>query len=245
MNNIACFPGKFIQGKGAILNLIDLIEVFGNKAIILASPTAKKFIPEQFFSAGLSGKIAVETFGGECTEQAIQHFIGAIQRESTDLVVGMGGGKTIDTAKIAADRLGLPVIIVPTVASTDAPCSGCAVTYTPDGTFEKVHYQRLNPAVVLVDMDIISQAPVRFLVAGMGDALATWFEARSCALNIAKNECGGFSTLTGQNLAGLCYEILLKDGLQTKIDNEAQIVNPALNHITEANILLRNCNELN
>lgn len=238
MNNIACFPGKYIQGKGAILNLIDLIEVFGNKAIILASPTAKKFIPEQFFSTVLSEKIAVETFGGECTEQAIQHFIGAIQRASASLVVGMGGGKTIDTAKIAADRLGLPVIIVPTIASTDAPCSGCAVTYTPEGAFEKVHYQRLNPSVVLVDMDIIAKAPVRFLVAGIGDALATWFEARSCAANAAQNECGGYSTLAGQNLAQLCYDVLLKYGVQAKADNEANLISPALSYITEANILL-------
>ncbi|MDD4374456.1 MAG: glycerol dehydrogenase [Bacteroidales bacterium] len=238
MNNIACFPGKYIQGSGSILQLEQLINRFGHKAIILASPTARKFLPEQFFHSPLSQQLVVETFGGESSEPALTDFMNRIQIEQADVVVGMGGGKTIDTAKIAADRLGLPVIIVPTIASTDAPCSGCAVTYTHEGEFEKVHYQRLNPSVVLVDMEIIARAPTRFLVAGMGDALATWFEARSCAANDEQNECGGFSTLAGQKLAQLCYDVLLKYGVQAKADNEATIISPALNYITEANILL-------
>ena len=156
----------------------------------------------------------------------------------SDVIVGMGGGKTIDTAKIAADRAGIPVIVVPTIASTDAPCSGCAVTYTPDGIFEAVHYQKRNPAVVLVDMNIIADSPTRFLVAGMGDALSTWFEARSCERTQSMNECGGLSTLTGLNLAKLCYDTLLKYGISAKIANEEHIVTPALNYIAEANILL-------
>ena len=91
------------------------------------------------------------------------------------------GGKAIDTAKIAADRAGLPAIIIPTIASTDAPCSGCAVIYSKVGVFDSVCYQKSNPAAVLVDVAVIAAAPTRFLVAGMGDALSTWFEASSCA----------------------------------------------------------------
>jgi glycerol dehydrogenase len=150
----------------------------------------------------------------------------------------MGGGKTIDTAKIAADRAGIPVIIVPTIAASDAPCSGCAVVYSADGIFEKVYYQKMNPAAVLVDLDIIAKAPVRFLVSGMGDALATWFEARSCAQTQSMNECGGLSTLTGLHVARLCYDTLLKFGVLAKISNENQLVTPALSSIAEANILL-------
>jgi glycerol dehydrogenase len=150
----------------------------------------------------------------------------------------MGGGKTIDTAKIAADRANIPVLIVPTIASTDAPCSGCAVLYSEQGVFESVYYQKLNPAVVLVDTEIIATAPVRFLVAGMGDALATWFEAKSCHDTQSENECGGLSTLTGLNLARLCYDTLLQYGVTAKIGAERHIITPAFEHIVEANILL-------
>ncbi len=235
MNNVAYFPGKYIQGRGAIQELEKLASQFGSKTIILASPTAQKFLPETLYH---HPGLIIETFQGECSEEALEVLSNRIREEKAEVMVGMGGGKAIDTAKIAADRAGLPAIIVPTIASTDAPCSGCAVTYTADGVFEKVHYQRLNPAVVLVDMDIIAKAPVRLLVAGMGDALATWFEARACQTTSSVNECGGLSTLAGQTLARLCYDVLLEHGLQAKTDNEAGLISAALNHVAEANILL-------
>jgi len=92
--------------------------------------------------------------------------------------------------------------------------------------------------VVLVDMDVMAKAPVRFLVAGMGDALATWFEARSCERTQSMNECGGYSTMAGLNIAKLCYESILKYGQAAKLATENQIVTPALQHVVEANILL-------
>ena len=153
-------------------------------------------------------------------------------------MAGVGGGKAIDTAKIVADRAGLPVIIVPTIASTDAPCSGCAIIYSEGGVFESVYYQKMNPQVVLVDMTIIARAPVRFLVAGMGDALATWFEARSCERTQSMNACGGYSTMAGLNLAKLCYDTILQYGTAAKMAAENNIITPALYHVAEANILL-------
>ena len=123
-------------------------------------------------------------------------------------------------------------------ASTDAPCSGCAVLYSEKGEFESVYYQKLNPSAVLLDTAIIAAAPVRFLVSGMGDALATWFEARSCSATRSQNACGGLSTLTGLSLARLCYDTLLKYGRAAKIAAEQGIVTPALEHIIEANTLL-------
>lgn len=238
MNHIACFPGKYIQGTNTLLQLESILKKFGSMAVLLTSPTAKKFLPTSYFQPPLSSQISVEEFGGECSEEELEAFSKRIVLSKAVIVVGMGGGKVIDTAKIAADRAGLPVIIVPTIASTDAPCSGCAVTYSKDGIFERVHYQRLNPAIVLVDEEIIAKAPVRFLVAGMGDALATWFEARSCKKASSENECGGLSTLAGQNIARLCYETLIEQGLRAKLDHENGILSDALKNIIEANILL-------
>jgi len=110
--------------------------------------------------------------------------------------------------------------------------------YSEKGVFERVYYQKTNPQVVLVDSKVIADAPVRFLVSGMGDALATWFEARSCERTKSPNACGGWSTLTGVNLARLCYNTILDHGYAAKIAVEKRIVTPALEHILEANILL-------
>jgi len=234
----AAFPGKYLQSENALNMLPEFIRLLGKKGLILASPTAKNKILPDYGIVDLKGQILTEKFQGECSEKELNRIAKIINSEKIDILVGMGGGKVIDTAKIAADRAGIPVIIVPTIASTDAPCSGCAVIYSESGVFESVYYQKMNPQIVLVDVNVIANAPARFLVSGMGDALATWFEARSCQRTISANECGGYSTLTGLNLAKLCYDTLLQYGPAAKIANEKKIITPALHHIVEANILL-------
>jgi glycerol dehydrogenase len=233
------FPGKYIQGAGALGELPTLIKLFGRQGLILASPTAyKKILPDSGMVDLHGHALPAERFAGECCEKEISRLTAIIHEKNVDVLVGMGGGKTIDTAKIAADRANIPVLVVPTIASTDAPCSGCAVLYSEQGVFESVYYQKSNPAAVLVDTEIIAKAPPRYLVAGMGDALATWFEAKSCGDTQSENACGGLSTLTGMNLARLCYDTLLQYGMTAKIAAEQHIITPALEHIVEANILL-------
>ena len=232
------FPGKYIQGAGALAELPSLIQLFGRQGLILASPTAhQRILPESGVALDARA-LPIARFAGECCETELSRLAAIIREKRVDVLVGMGGGKTIDTAKIAADRAQIPVLVVPTIASTDAPCSGCAILYSEQGVFEAVYYQKANPAAVLVDTEIIAKAPVRFLVAGMGDALSTWFEARSCSQTQSANECGGLSTLTGLNLARLCYDTLLRYGATARIAAARHLITPALEHIVEANILL-------
>jgi glycerol dehydrogenase len=232
------FPGKYIQGASALDQLPSLIRLFGDQGLILASPTVhRSVLPESGLDLAALA-LPVERFGGECCEQELSKVATLIRENNVDVLVAMGGGKTIDTAKIAADRAAISVIVVPTIASTDAPCSGCAVLYSQQGVFERVYYQKLNPAAVLVDTEIIAKAPVRFLVAGMGDALSTWFEANSCFRTQSPNECGGLGTPAGLNLARLCYDTLLQYGVPARIAAEQHLVTPAFERIVEANTLL-------
>jgi glycerol dehydrogenase len=234
----AVFPGKYIQGEGVLGQLPDWIRLLGKKGLILASRTVKEKILPRYTRDLAENSMCIEPFQGECCEQEVARLSSSITGKEVDVLVGMGGGKVIDTAKIAADRLGIPVIIVPTIASTDAPCSGLSVLYSEKGLFESVCYQKMNPQVVLVDTAVIADAPTRFLVSGMGDALATWFEARSCDRTRSLNECGGYGTMTGLTLARLCYDTLLMYGISAKVASEKHIVTPALDHIVEANVLL-------
>lgn len=232
------FPGKYIQGEKALNQLPQWVNLLGKNGLIVASRTAREKILPGYSDALTANSISTEPFQGECCETELRRLSRIIRDRQVGVVVGMGGGKAIDTAKIAADRAQIPVIIVPTIASTDAPCSGCAVVYSDAGVYTTTSYQKMNPQVVLVDTTIIAEAPVRFLVAGMGDALATWFEARSCHRTQSKNECGGYSTMTGMHLAKLCYDTLLAYGTAAKIAAQEHVVTPAVNHIIEANILL-------
>lgn len=234
----AVFPGKYIQGVGALGELPTLIDVLGKQGMILASPSVNDKVLPSCGVAWRAKSIPLEVFCGECCENELARLSATLKQKHVDVLVGMGGGKTIDTAKIVADRADIPVIVIPTIASTDAPCSGCAVLYSKEGVFDSVLYQKANPAAVLVDVGIIAAAPTRFLVAGMGDALSTWFEARSCERTHSANECGGYGTKVGYGIARLCYDLLLSHGEAAKIASERHIVTPALEHIIEANILL-------
>lgn len=109
-----------------------------------------------------------------------------------DAIIGIGGGKALDTAKAVATNLGdLPTIIIPTIASNDAPCSSVAVIYNEQGVVIKALMMKHNPDLVLVDTGIIAQAPKQYLVSGMGDALSTYFEARACQRSGAKTMARG------------------------------------------------------
>jgi glycerol dehydrogenase len=138
---------------------------------------------------------------------------------------------------VAAD-LNLPVVNCPTVASSDAPCSALSVVYTSDGSFLEYRIYRKNPDLVLVDTQVIAQSPPRLLVAGMGDALATWFEAKTCVEGHVRNMRGGGSSESALALAELCYRILLRDGVDALTALRNQSPTPALERLVEANTLL-------
>lgn len=232
------FPSRYVQGARAINTLGDELSRLGERALLLIDPFAEQAFGA-LIEAACKGKLEYRsiTFGGECSDEEIGRVTQLAGPLSPQVIVGIGGGKAIDTAKALADGLKLPVAAVPTLASTDAPCSSVSVIYTPDGEYKRVLVAK-NPALVLVDTQIVADAPPRFLVAGMGDALATWFEAEDCGRSYASTIAGtppGQSALT---LARFCYETLLRYGGQALDACRAKVVTPALERIVEANTLL-------
>jgi glycerol dehydrogenase len=112
------------------------------------------------------------------------------------------------------------------------------VIYTDQGVFQEYRFYRRNPDLVLVDTEVIAQAPSRLFVAGMGDALATWFEARTCTAGNVKNMRGGASTRAAAALAEVCYHTLIEDGFAALQSVQSKAVTPALERLVEANTLL-------
>ena len=237
MEKIILSPGKYIQGKGAIKNIAVHA---GERSLVIADSfvmgLTRKDIEESFKGAGV--KVDFELFNGECSKVEIARLREKLEECGSKVIIGVGGGKTLDTAKAIAYYSKLPVIVSPTIASTDAPCSALSVLYTEEGIFDEYLLLPNNPNVVLMDTDIISKAPARLLVAGMGDALATYFEARACSLSSATNMGGGLATRSAMTLAKLCYDTLLSEGELALEAAKANISTGPLESIVEANTYL-------
>ena len=231
-------PGRYVQSKGVLNNLSSHLEEFGDKVLVITDPTVLEGLKEKLM-LGLEEKEArVERFKGETSRQEIRRLEKIGQQMEANLIIGVGGGKAVDTAKAVADYLELEIVIIPTVASTDAPCSAVSVIYSEDGIFKEYLYLSSNPDLVILDTDIIVKAPVRYLVAGMGDALSTYFESQANSLAKRENVAGGRQTMTALKLARLCYETLLDYGLTAKKAVEVNSITPAVEKVIEANVLL-------
>lgn len=232
------FPGRYMQGFGAIARLKSELPNFGKVGLSIMSPSAMKTLKNKMPEQTAELRLVIEEFHRECCDREIERLSNLGRECQAQFVIAIGGGKTIDTGKIVAERLGISVVVVPTIASTDAPCSACAVVYSEEGVVIRVEYQKRNPDLVLVDSEIIAKAPERFLISGMGDALATWFEAESCRKTKSKNEARERGSLTAYALARLCYDTLLEYGVAALVSCKANAATPALEHVIEANTLL-------
>jgi glycerol dehydrogenase len=177
MKKALLLPRKYVQGRGVIGEVGEYASMLGEKAVVTWGARTKAAV-SQAVSGSLRGA-GVEFidvhFNGECTKAEAGRI--ADIAKGSDMAIGIGGGKAIDTAKGAASQTNLPHIIVPTVASNDAPTSACTVWYDEQGVCVGFDLWPCNPDYILVDTEVIANAPLRYFVAGIGDAISTWFEA--------------------------------------------------------------------
>jgi|TARA_B100001964_G_scaffold244462_1_gene326012 glycerol dehydrogenase len=240
MNKTFISPRKYIQGEAALEDLSKIVIKLAKTPLLVCSDAGKKRVQNVLYKSfnDIHMKLFFDGFNGECSENEIKRLMNYAQKHDCDIVIGLGGGKVLDTAKAVAFYKKIPFIAVPTVASNDGPCLALSVIYNENGSFNKYLLLDHNPDIVLVDSGIIAKSPTRLLTAGMGDALSTYFEARACAKSSSPNLSSGLGTNAALELAYLCYKILLKDGLEAKLACDANVVTKAFDNVIEANILL-------
>lgn len=237
MENIILSPTKYIQGANSLSNIAKYAK---KNAFIIADnfvmSLTENIIMESFKKENLT--TTFEIFNGECSKNEVNRLKEILKEKKLEIVIGVGGGKTLDTAKALAYYSNLPLVIVPTIASTDAPCSALSVLYTDDGVFDEYLILPNNPNIVLMDTEIIAKAPARLLASGMGDALATYFEARACERSGALNMGGGLPTKASMALAKLCFDTLISDGEKAMFAAQKCVCTKAVENIIEANTYL-------
>ncbi|MFD2209649.1 glycerol dehydrogenase [Virgibacillus halophilus] len=233
-------PGKYIQGKDELSNIGYHVNGIGKKPLVLSDEVVWNITSDQI----INGLQAEQTdfhyvaFNGEASLNEINRVIAEGQDQLVDFIIGVGGGKTLDAAKAIADGLDVPVVIVPTTASTDAPTSALSVIYSDEGVFESYKFYQKNPDLVLVDTAIVAKAPARFFSSGIADAMATWIEARATIKNNGTAMAGGKSSIAAKAIARTCEETLFKYGLPAYKAVQKGLVTKQVEAVVEANTLL-------
>jgi len=242
MLSVFCAPSRYVQGRDATAALGEQLVHLGLRgpALIVASERIATMLGDAWRTSLDAAGIVFVThhFGGECSQHEIYAGVVAARAAGATVVIGAGGGKALDTSRAIAAEIDAAAVNCPTLASSDAPCSALSVVYSDDGAFDRYQFYARNPALVLVDTSIIAAAPRRYLVSGMGDALATWYEARTVIEARSPNQLGGATTLSAGALAELCARTLYADGLAAALAVDAGAVTPALENVVEANTLL-------
>jgi glycerol dehydrogenase len=174
-------PTQYINRVRILRTAGNYIAPWGTRALISGGKTALAVsegqLTKSLDKAGI--KWRRHLFTGESSPRNIAMIKGNAQDFKADLIIGVGGGKSLDAAKQAATELGLPVVCVPTIAATCSATTALSVIYNERGEFLRVRIHARNPSLVLVDPEIITHSPGIFLRAGILDSLAKWYEGRA------------------------------------------------------------------
>lgn len=237
-------PGHYIQGANIIDSLgryvSKLISGCDHVGIFITAGGLRRMgdkVKESLASANVGCDIL--TFSGVCSYEEADVAVAAWRTSGIKAVIGIGGGSCHDCAKFVAFKLQLPVVVVATVAATDAPCSAVSVMYSPDGEFKSFEFFPQSPNIVMVDTQVIAEAGRRGFVSGLGDALSTYYEARTCFENPkALSMVEARPSTTAVAVSSHCRDLLYKHGLEAIKAVEAKTANDALERAVEANTLL-------
>jgi len=240
MKTVLIAPRKYVQGRGVLAEIGTCLKPLGRKPLVLWDGLVKNIVGETIRSsirqAGL--ELVEVDFQGEATQAERARVTEIARSAGADIAIGVGGGKALDVAKAVAIDAGIRMVTCPTIASNDSPTSAASVWYDEDHNFIAFDCWSFNPDLVMVDTQVVAGGPVRAFVAGMGDALSPWIEAAAAYKSRASNIAGGQPTMAALAIARLCYDTLLKYGLDAKRDVENHVVTPAVEKVVEANVLL-------
>ena len=240
MVTVFASPSRYVQGKGVLFDGVAHIRALGTQPLLLCDDVVWRIVGERFEKHLTQSGLAVThvPFQGESSFAEVERVRAIGRQEGNDVVLALGGGKTLDAGKAIADQLGVPIAILPTIASTDAPTSALSVMYTEEGVFEKYVFYKKNPELVLVDTAVIAQAPPRLLASGIADALATWVEMRAVLQKNGQTMAGGQPSLAATAIGQKCEEVLFANARQAFYASQRHVVTPALEAVVEANTLL-------
>lgn len=203
-----CYFADYSIGTDAYDNIEAICSALGRRALIIGGKTALEKSEDKLRAAMTEFDIIdAVVYGNECCRKRIGELVSQYKDSGVDFVMGVGGGKAIDTAKCTADSLGVPVVTVPTIASTCAASSALAVVYTENHVYEGFWNFDRPARHVFIDTSIIAAAPDMYFRAGIGDTLAKYYEVEFSA----RGQNTTYNDEMALSISRMCSEPLIKD----------------------------------
>ena len=202
-----------------------LFWIGGERATAAAAP----YLPACYREARSTHAV----FRGHCSESKVAAL--SAQAGAAEVIVGVGGGSALDTAKAVAARLNRPFVAIPTIAATCAAWTPLSVWYDDAGRALSFELFALGSHQVLVEPRLLIAAPAEYLRAGIGDTLAKWYEARVlCAREAAMGASLPLTARLGLETARQVRDVLLESGPTALADAAAGRLSAAFVDVIDA-----------
>lgn len=229
---------RYLQGPGALELLPEVAAAHPGTPLIIADAVVNTLLGGRL--SALLPAAVFRVLDGEVTAANANHIAATARNGDREIgvVIGVGGGKSLDAAKAVALRLNLPVVTVPSAASNDSPASAAIAMYNDDHMMVGVDHLPRHPETVVVDTELIARAPVALLRAGLGDAISKAFEAQACLAGTGVTAHGTRPLQIGSAVAAACYQSIRRYGLTGLAACERGEVTEELEHLVEAVILM-------
>ncbi|MFT4271029.1 MAG: iron-containing alcohol dehydrogenase family protein [Pantoea sp.] len=206
------FPARVLRGAGVINQLGEICASLGQRALLIGGHQALQAVEAQVRAQLLAADVALlaqEWFGGETSINQINRLAAIAIELQAEVIIGVGGGKSLDTCKAVAAQLGLPVVTIPTIAATCSAVTPLSIRYDDNGNFFDIFPLPQAPAAVVIDSTLLAKAPPRWLAAGLGDTLAKWYEFRAVSTRHPAKEGNALSSLAHSKI---CYDVIAEHG---------------------------------
>jgi glycerol dehydrogenase len=235
--NVTTGPGQYARKAGLISEAGTYIEKFGKKAVLIGGNISREIVEVELTRSLAERGLDLEHslwYGGESSQKNIDRICEHVNAINYDVLIAVGGGKAIDTVKAVAYRVNKPLVVIPTIAATCAATTSISIIYSNEGEFLEISRESKAPELVLVDSANILHAPARYLIAGIGDTLAKWFETK-CSI---KKAVPNVVNQTAIAIAGNLYRNLLANGKEAVTSNQAEKLSKEFEDMIDAIILV-------
>ncbi|MGD2183386.1 iron-containing alcohol dehydrogenase family protein [Lusitaniella coriacea] len=172
-------PAQVLRGSGILLEVGGAIRRLGQRPLLVGGARSLSVVESQWQQLVDEHQFCVTSarYEPDCSETTLKTLNQIAQDHQADLIVGVGGGKALDAAKLLAHQQQLPIVTIPTSGATCAAWTALSNIYSNEGAFQYDVALDLCPDLLILDYDLLQTAPQRTLVAGIGDAIAKWYEA--------------------------------------------------------------------